>query len=231
MRRRATLRPIDNGPRARKRTLSTACPTFVCCSTICSWSGPFPDLALDPTRIGIAGYSFGGWTALAATEVDWRIRATVALAPAGSSQPKPGILPARLSFAWGRDVPTLYLAGEQDTLTPSSGIRELFERTPGTRRMATLKRADHVHFLDNVELEHEALRATPFGGELAWIPKEMRPIDELCSGEEAHDFVRGLTLCHFDATLRQRQAARQMLLGDLAASLAARGVHASVELR
>src|SRR5438046_5456471 len=56
---------------------------------------------IDPTRIGIVGHSFGGWTALAAPDLDARIRAVVALAPAGASQRKPGILPATISFAWG----------------------------------------------------------------------------------------------------------------------------------
>lgn len=91
---------------------------------------------LDPTQIGIVGHSFGGWTALAATAVEWRIRAVVALAPGGSSQPKPGILPAKLTFSWGRDVPTLYLVAENDTMTPLAGMHELFERTPATKQMA-----------------------------------------------------------------------------------------------
>src|SRR5262249_19244553 len=64
---------------------------------------------LDPARIGIAGYSFGGWTALAAPEDEPRLGAVVALAPGGSSRPKPGIIPAALTFDWGRDVPVLHL--------------------------------------------------------------------------------------------------------------------------
>ena len=152
------------------------------------------EASLDPTQIGIVGYSFGGWTALAATAVERRIRAVVALAPGGSSQPKPGILPATLTFTWGRDVPTLYLAAENDTMTPLAGMYELFERTPATKQMVILRRADHVHLLDDVEQQHEALRTMTWTGELAWIPKEMRPIAELCSGEQAHIFVCGLTL-------------------------------------
>src|SRR5262249_25870035 len=89
---------------------------------------------LDPTQVGIVGHSFGGWTALAATAVEWRIRAVVALAPGGSSQPKPGILPAKLTFSWGRDVPTLYLVAENDTMTPLVGMYELFARTPATKQ-------------------------------------------------------------------------------------------------
>jgi dienelactone hydrolase len=179
---------------------------------------------LDPTKVGIVGYSFGGWTALAATAVEWRIRAVVALAPGGSSQPKPGILPAKLTFSWGRDVPTLYLVAENDTMTPLAGMYELFERTPATKQMVILRRADHIHFRDNVEQDHEAARTFPWTGALEWISKEMRPIAELCSGENAQSFVRGLTLCHMDAVLRRQDEARQFLAGDIESELAARGV-------
>jgi dienelactone hydrolase len=182
------------------------------------------EINLDSTQIGIVGHSFGGWTALAATAVEPRIRAVVALAPGGSSQPKPGILPAKLTFAWSRDVPTLYLVAESDAMTPLAGMYELFERTPATKQMIILRRADHLHFMDNAEQEHEIARTMPWPGELAWIPKEMRPIAELCSEEQAHLFVRGLTLCHMDAILRRKQEARRFLQGNLKAELAERGV-------
>jgi predicted dienelactone hydrolase len=179
---------------------------------------------LDPAQIGIVGHSFGGWTALAATEVESRIRAVVALAPGGSSQPKPGILKVKLTFSWGRDVPTLYLVAENDISLPLAGMYELFERTPATKQMVILRRADHMHFMDNVEEMHETARTMTFPGELAWLPKEMRPIAELCSGEQAHLFVRGLTLCHMDAVLKRQEEAQRFLAGDLEAELAVRGV-------
>ena len=186
-----------------------------------------PEARLDPERIGIAGHSFGGWAALAASEVEPRIRAVVALAPGGSTRPKPGILPAALAFTWGRDVPTLYLAAADDIYLPLAGICELFERTPGTKRLIVLRRADHLHFMDHVEEEHEAVRKLPWTGELAWIAEETRPITEFCSGGEAHLFARGLTLCHMDAMLRQDADARRLLGGDIVAELAARGVDAT----
>jgi hypothetical protein len=89
--------------------------------------------------------------------------------------------------------------------------------------MVILRRADHYHFMDDVETVHESVRTMPVTQELAWF-KEMWPIAELCSGEQAHMFVRGLTLCHMDATLRRQQEAQQFLLGDLEAELAGRGV-------
>ena len=179
---------------------------------------------LDPTQIGIVGHSFGGWTALAAPDVLKSIRAVVALAPGGASQPKPGILKAKLTFSWGRDLPTLYLVAEDDVPLPLAGMHEIFERTPGTKQMVILRRADHVHFMDNVEELHETTRKSPFSGELAWISREMRPIEELCSGEQAHLFVRGLTLCHMDAVLKRQGDAQRILAGDIEAQLAARGV-------
>jgi dienelactone hydrolase len=189
-----------------------------------------PAITLDPARIGIAGHSFGGWTALAAVAADPRLRAVVALAPAGSSRPAPGIVRVELTFGWGRDagrdVPALYLAAENDTPIPLDGLYELYERTPEPKQLLILRRADHSHFMDHVEEEHENFRALPLAGELAWIPKAMRPIAELCSGEQSHLFARGLTLAHMDAALRSREDARCFLLGDLAAALARRGVDA-----
>ena len=134
----------------------------------------------------------------------------------------------KLAFDWGRDVPTLYLVGEDDASLPLAGMYEIFERTPATKQLIVLRRADHMHFMDNVEAMNEAVRTMPWSGELAWLPKAMRPIAELCSGEQAHLFVRGLTLCHMDAILKRQETAQQFLHGDIEAELAARGVEAFV---
>jgi predicted dienelactone hydrolase len=125
------------------------------------------DIELDPARIGLVGHSFGGWTVLAVPEVDARIRAVLALARGGSSNPKPGILQVKLAFGWGRDVPTLYLAAENDVPIPVAGIYELFDRTPSSKRMLIMRPADHQHFIDNVEDAHEGVRAATFPGEAA----------------------------------------------------------------
>ena len=187
-----------------------------------------PDIKLDPTQIGIVGHSFGGWTALAAPDVEPRIRAVVALAPGGASKPRPGILPVTLAFAWGRDVPTLYLVAESDVCLPLAGMYEIFERTPATKQIVILRRADHMHFMDNVEEMHEMVRNTQFPEELSWIQKEMRPIGELCTGEQAHLFVRGLALCHMDARLKGNEEAHRFMAGDIEAEFAARGVEVMV---
>jgi dienelactone hydrolase len=180
----------------------------------------------DPKRIGIVGHSFGGWTALAAPETDSRFRAIVALAPAGASNPRPGILPVTLTFAWGSNVPVLYLVTDTDVSVPLSGMYELFDRTEATKRMIILRRADHLHFIDNVEEIHETVRQMTFPEELSWIPREMKPIAELSSGDQAHLFVRGLTVAHMDAVLKQSEEARRFWQGEIVNQLAARDVEA-----
>jgi predicted dienelactone hydrolase len=178
-------------------------------------------------RVGIVGHSFGGWTALAAPDDEPRIRSVVALAPAGSEPPPPGIIPATLRFRWRSDVPTLYLVAADDSSLPLDGMYQLYERTPATKRMLILHRADHLHFVDDVEQVHEEFRTMSLTGPAAQIQQRMRPIDELCSGEQAHLFVRGLTLAHLDATLRGHEDARRFLDGDLISELASRGVEAT----
>ena len=160
----------------------------------------------DPDRIAIVGHSFGGWTALALPETDTRIRAVVALAPGGASNPKPGIIPATLSFHWLRPPSTLYIVAEEDVLTPIAGMHELYSRTPGSKQMVVLRRADHLHFVDNVEQAHEQLRGASLPPEVSWISREMRPIAELSTGEEAHRQIESHTLAHLNAALSRRTA-------------------------
>jgi predicted dienelactone hydrolase len=182
------------------------------------------DGAFRASQIGIVGYSFGGWTALAATEADRRIQAVAALAPAGSSKRKPGIIPVTLTFAWGRPVPAMYLVAENDTALPLEGMYELFDRTPAAKHMVILRKADHSHFLENAEQEHEAFRTMTAAGDLAQMLQEMRPFAELCSEQQAHLFTRGLTVCQMDANLKCHGEAQGFLAGDVKAALASRGV-------
>jgi pimeloyl-ACP methyl ester carboxylesterase len=179
---------------------------------------------IDPDHIGVVGHSFGGWTVLTLPEVDNSISAIVALAPGGNSNPRPGILPARLDFRWQRDIPTLYLVAENDVPLPLSGMYELFERTPSRKQMVILRRADHLHFIDNIEQQHEAFRTMAMPPEVSYMQKEMHPISQLVSGERAQLWVRGLALAHMDAFLKSHSEARQFLAGDLEAELASRGV-------
>ncbi|MGP8101149.1 MAG: alpha/beta hydrolase family protein [Candidatus Cybelea sp.] len=167
-------------------------------------------------RVGIVGHSFGGWTALAAPSKMSRIEAVVALAPAGASNPRPGIIPATLDFAWGREVPTLVMAGDSDVSIPLDCVRDVFDRVPSFKRLVLLKGVDHLHFVDRAAEQHERVRAMVFPPELQWIQQEMRAFADLRPEAEAHRIVAGLTVAHFDATLKANPNA-----GDLLESYAA----------
>ncbi len=185
---------------------------------------------IDAERIGIAGHSFGGWTTLVTTARDRRIRAALPLAPAGGASDLPvAPLEQGMDLRFGRDVPTLYIVADQDTLLPLRGVRQLYGRTPGTKRMVVLTDTDHLHFLDRVEENHEMFRLVPQRGLFEDVVKQMRPICELAPGAHAYLAVRGLGLAHMDATLKGDAAAVALLAGDVAGALAARGVRATVE--
>ena len=51
---------------------------------------------------------------------------------------------------------------------------------------------------------------------------------ELCPGEHAYAFIRGLGLAHMDAHVRGSGEAAQLLTGDLGALLKDRGVSVQV---
>ena len=162
-------------------------------------------------RIGIVGHSFGGWTALAAPSKMSQIEAAVALAPAGASNPRPGIIPATLDFAWSREVPTLVIAGDSDVSIPLECVRDVFERVPSFKKLLVLEGVDHLHFVDRAEEQHERVRAMEFPPELQWIQKEMRAFADLRPEAEAHRIVAGLTVAHFDAALKANPNASDLL--------------------
>ncbi len=208
------------------RVIASRVPDVRCLLDHLLHGSTLPDI--EEKAVGLVGHSFGGWTVLAVPEVDPRVSAIVALAPAGASRPRPGILPVTLTFQWRWTIPTLFVVAENDTSLPLAGMVEMFERAPEPKLMVTLARADHMHFMDDVERKHEAVRTMTVSAELAELQKEMRPIGELLSGDQAQLAVRGLTLAHMDAALRGDPAARRLLSGDVGAALAGRGIDVSV---
>ena len=127
-----------------------------------------------------------------------------------------------LDFSWGREVPTLYLVAERDSVLPLRGMRELFEKTRGAKRMAVLKNADHMHFCDRIEEVHELFRMMPPPGSEG-IAAIIPPISELAPSAHGYLFVRGLGLAHMDAVLKEDSGARAML-GEMQSALAARNI-------
>jgi len=183
---------------------------------------------LDPERVAVSGHSFGGWTTLMVAGRDPRVRAAVPLAPAGGELDLPqNPFADLLDLAWPREVPTLYVVAERDSLLPLRGMFGLLERTPGPRAMVVLRGTDHQHFCDNAEQIHELFRAMKIPGPWGEIDlaARMAPFAELTPAADADFAIRGLTLAHLDAHLGGRADAHA-LLGEAGRSLADRGVRA-----
>ena len=119
---------------------------------------------VDSDRVGMTGHSFGGWTTLQTTGQDTRIHAALPLAPAGGraalalSEGGDDLFAEQLNLDWGREVPTLFLVADHDTLLPLDGMRELIERTPEPKRAVVLLNSDHFHFCDGVEETHDLFK-------------------------------------------------------------------------
>ncbi|HYC55839.1 MAG TPA: acetylxylan esterase [Candidatus Binatia bacterium] len=202
--------------------------TFVIDRILAGDAGVSAD-SVDDSRIGMSGHSFGGWTTLKATGLDRRIRAALALAPAGGPGPLPGdLLIDSLDFAWGRDVPTLMLVADKDSVLPLAGMHHILGRATCTKRMIVLENADHMHFCDEVEQIHELFRSMPPPGPLAEVAKAVPPIGDLCPGSHAYEFNSSLGLAHMDANLKGSEQAAGFLSQDLASLFAKRGIRISV---
>jgi predicted dienelactone hydrolase len=80
---------------------------------------------IDPERIGLAGFSFGGYSVLRAMEGDPRIRAAVLLAP-NTVLPSTPLDPARVS------APLMFLQGEWDANIPISLTSTFYENIPAS---------------------------------------------------------------------------------------------------
>ena len=140
-----------------------------------------------------------------------------------------------LSLDWDREVPTLYLVAEFDTLLPLAGMRALIARTPKPCRAVVLRNSDHFHFCDRVEQVHDLFKtmgpvmqsSAPVGGiDTKALFDSMKSSSELCRGEHAYAMIQGLGLAHMDAHLRGNEDAAALLAGDLAALLGERGIEA-----
>ncbi|MEM9176012.1 MAG: alpha/beta fold hydrolase [Myxococcota bacterium] len=140
---------------------------------------------IDARRIGVAGHSYGGWTALKMPAREGRVSSVCCLAPA--SEPFVG----KRAFEedelpLDRDVATLVLAAEDDVLVDrTTSIEPLFARLGAHARLEWLDRADHFHFCDGLELLHKMHENTPRPN----LPRPPRPFAELRPEGETHEWL------------------------------------------
>ena len=194
---------------------------------------------LDPERVGTCGVSFGGWTSLAVNSIDARPRASFPIVPAWGPGPlHTEQLSARVRLDdWERPLPTFILAAERDALIPLPALRDLHAKLARPKRMAVLRNAGHVHFVDGAQRRHEELRSMWSSGQLpmeaanidfAAIAEASRPFSELCPAEHGAMVVRALCLAHMNAHLKADADAAAWLAGDLAGEFAGEGVDLEV---
>jgi dienelactone hydrolase len=198
-------------------------------------AGAFGDCA-DADRIGMTGHSFGGWTTLATTARDERIRAALPLAPAGGrgnplAPNGEDPLYRSLDLAWSRPVPTLYLVADFDTLLPLASMHDLFGRTQAPKQMVVLRDSDHFHFCDGVEQTHDLfkqmgpmLASAEGAADARAMFENMKSSSDLCPGEHAISWIQGLGLAHMDAHVQGSADAIRLLASDLPALMKTRGI-------
>jgi predicted dienelactone hydrolase len=153
---------------------------------------------VESARIGVAGHSYGGWTAFKMPARDPRVRAVCGLAPAsepfvGRKAFEPGELPL------APDVASLLIAGIDDVLVDlETSVWPLFERLGAPRALVGIERADHFHFCDGVELLHGMHWRNPRPNQ----PRPTKPYAEQLPEERMHRAVRASTSHFFTLTLR-----------------------------
>lgn len=153
--------------------------------------------AVDAERIGVAGHSYGGWTAFKLPAQDARVRAVLGLAPA--SEPFVG----RKAFAPGElplpsGVASLVVAAQEDVLVDlATSVQPLFERLAAPTRLLAIERADHYHFCDGVALLHGAHAQNPRPNQ----PRPTKPAAELLPEPRMHRAVRAVATAFFAGAL------------------------------
>lgn len=165
--------------------------------------------------VGVTGASFGGYSSLVAPTSDARVAAIAAMCPANDdSMVMSGgsVFNARILAPWKSDPATLILAADRDSLLPLYGQLTLLRQLPATRKqVVAMARADHNHFVDDVELGQAWLgefaervgRIFPDGpGNWSLIAQCVQSMETLVPGDDAKRAWLGVITAHFDAHLR-----------------------------
>ena len=158
--------------------------------------GPWPEASTE--RIGVAGHSYGGWTAFKMPRRDSRVRAVCGLAPA--SEPFVGgkaFDPGELPFVGG--VSSLIVSALDDVLIDiDTSVWPLFERLAEPRALVGVRNADHFHFCDHLELLHGLHEKS---GRRPKQTRDTRPYAKLLPEARVHGLLAALVTGFFAATL------------------------------
>ncbi|WP_018682747.1 dienelactone hydrolase family protein [Actinokineospora enzanensis] len=99
-------------------------------------------ISVDPERLGVAGHSTGGGSAVLAAAADSRVRAVATLAVA-QTRPLASEAAARCS------MPSLHVLAGQDLVAPAGAHGDLIARAwGGSARVRTIEKASHLGFVE-----------------------------------------------------------------------------------
>jgi dienelactone hydrolase len=225
--------PIDESARRRPRQASAFIDWLV--------AALLPGgLGIEADRIGVGGFSMGGYTALALNSIDPRPRAVFCMCPMfgeRSALPQVRRLQSLLRVDdWGRRVPALVLSGQLDPMVNAEDMRLLFDNLAVPKQLVLLAKAGHLHWADGAAEMHEMYRRNYLGGafpdpeiDVLALGRAMRPFAELCTEKQAGDAARSLALAHLDAWLRAMGDARDFLDTGVVPAFASRGMDAQIQ--
>jgi predicted dienelactone hydrolase len=104
---------------------------------------------IDPTRVGMSGHSFGGYTSFRLAFSDPRFKAIVPMTPATS--------PLGFEFLEVKDlsIPTMIMAGDLDvTLDTQTEMKDAYDEMPGPQKYyVSLAEGGHYTFSDICEID------------------------------------------------------------------------------
>lgn len=180
---------------------------------VASESGAWP--AIDDSRVGCMGHSFGGWTALKMPRRIPKNAAVCGLAPAsepfvGRKAFEPGELP------FDRELPLLIVAGIDDVRVDlESSVRPLFARMLPPCSLIGVAQTDHFHFCDGVELLHgmHANNVRPNQ------PRPTKPYSEQLPEQRIHRLLNAVVTHFFHGALVTQESARHALTPEALAAI------------
>lgn len=143
---------------------------------------------VDLEKIGVAGHSFGGFTAMAAVAQDERIDAIAPMA---------GVVPESIT-ASPRPL-LLFVATEDDTIGEkgNAGARAYFDATAAPKYLVEFKDGGHYTFSDMDQINPKWGDGTGSGTRIT----NGQPL-EYFSMERAHALVNGYSTAFFDTILK-----------------------------
>lgn len=177
--------------------------------------------AINPDAIGLAGHSYGAFTALLTVygpDRDERIRAVLPIAGSGC------VIDA--TAVADTSVPIMLMAGSVDLVVPASESRVAYDLAHAPRYWVELTGAGHVRYAD-ADIDDEAVvagvrslaaRAVPSGAgapRIGGCAARSDPSGEKLSLDRQHELMRAFATPFFDAYLKDSVPAKRFLQDDL----------------